>query len=454
VLDAAEGFVPPDPPELPLALAHVTEVGSRERTRIVCVYGLSEQLDVAERRLGVADLYPFGRFSPHVLAADELLPSPVLSVREVDLELPGGAQDLGPARAILMVTPRGDAALVLDAEMTGDPDGQQVAHVLDVTCLKRGLLRLDGKTMIEWLRGQADASGLPLPDALALGAHVHQCVFPGGALLAAIRGGATYWRLVYRVAAPREPTEQAGTFRPPELNYNGYVAVGHGRGVSVISGFARPVENVDALMVVMLVTGLGVLHRSRSRLFAAMTQAGTPVTASIGAARTEISELSAQLNELQLDLEFGVESYLDGVLIPEAMVEAYQRSLCEAMGIRAGLEHSSRMLERLSAIIGARRTALDAAVQEQAERRDRLFSGLLAVGTLLALPPTLLLAFFALAPDTRRTIFDPRLHWAAYLIAFLPFIALVAAGWLLRRRIRASSGQLDVFEGARSERAR
>ena len=217
--------------------------------------------------------------------------------------------------------------------MTGDPDGQQVARVLDVTCLKRGLLRLDGKPMIEWLREQADASGLALPDSLALGANVHQCVFPGGELLAAIRGGATYWRLVYRVAAPA-CGRAGGDFRPPELNYSGYVAVGHGRGVSVISGFARPVENVYALMVVMLVTGLGVLHRSRGRLFAAMTQAGMPLTASIGAARTEISELSAQLNELQLDLEFGVESYLDGVLIPEAMVEAYQRSLCEAMGIR------------------------------------------------------------------------------------------------------------------------
>ena len=32
MLDAAEGFVPPDPPELPLALAHVTEVGSWMRT--------------------------------------------------------------------------------------------------------------------------------------------------------------------------------------------------------------------------------------------------------------------------------------------------------------------------------------------------------------------------------------------------------------------------------------
>jgi hypothetical protein len=353
-----------------------------------------------------------------------------------------------------MVTPRGDAALVLDAEVVGHPDGQQVARLLDVTCLKRGLLRLDGKTIIEWLREQADANGLPLPGALALGANVHQCVFPGGELLADIRGGASYWRLIYRVAAPREPDEQAGTFQPPELNYSGYVAVGHGRGVSVISGFARPVENMYVLMVITLVTGLGVLHRSRGRLFAAMTQAGRPMTASIEAARTEISQLCAQLNELQLDLEFGVESYLDGVLIPESIVEAYQRSLCEAMGIRAGLEHSSRMLERLSAVIAGRRTALEAAIAEQTERRDRLFSGLLAVGTLLALPPTLLLAFFALAPDTRRSIFDLRMHWAAYLIAFLPFIALVVSGWLLRRRIRASSSQLDVFAGAGSEHAR
>ena len=114
MLDATEGFVPPDPPELPLALAHVTEVGSRERTRVVCVYGLSEQIDGADRRLGIADLYPFGRFSPHIRAVAELLPNPVLSAREVDVELPGGAQDLGPARAIVMrSTPRGDAALAL-----------------------------------------------------------------------------------------------------------------------------------------------------------------------------------------------------------------------------------------------------------------------------------------------------------------------------------------------------
>ena len=74
MLDATEEFVPSGPPELPLALAHMAELGSRERTRIVCVYGPSVQLGDAGQRLGIADLYPFGRFSPHVTGAAELLP--------------------------------------------------------------------------------------------------------------------------------------------------------------------------------------------------------------------------------------------------------------------------------------------------------------------------------------------------------------------------------------------
>ncbi len=438
--------------ELPLALAHVDAVGSRERTRIVCIYELSPQVYGADGRHELTDLYPFGRFSAHIKAAGDLLPRPLMNVREVNIELPGGAQDLGPARTILLVTPRGDAALVFDAEMSGDPDGQRVANLLEVTCLKKELLRIDGKAVIEWLYDQASKTRLQLPDGLTLGPNVHQCVFPGGTMLGSIRDGESYWRLIYRVAAPHEPKEHAGTFRQPqELNYEGYVALGHGRGVSVISGFSRPVENTYALVAIMLITALGVLHRSRGNLFKTMKSASERSGTSTARARTDISQLSAQLNELQLDLEFGVESYLDSVLIPEAIIEPFQRSLCEAMGIPTGLEHSSQMLVRLSSVIQARRDALDAAVQEQTERRDRLFSGMLAVGTLLALPPTLLLAYFALSPDVRRSLFDLHAHWRAYLLAWLPFIALVLTGWTLRRRIRARSTQLDEFEAARAD---
>jgi hypothetical protein len=419
----------------------------------VCIYGLSGQAPVSPRSGELTDLYEFGRFAVHVKAAAELLPYPAMSVREVNIELPGSIQDLGPARMLLMVTPRGDAALAFDAELTGDPDCRRVASVLDITCLKRGQLRVDGKSLIDWLRARADESGLVLPHSLSLGPNVHQCVFPRGNLLEAIRGGETYWRLIYRVAAPREPAQQPRSFQPDDLNYRGAVAVGLGRGVSVISGFARFAENTYALTAIMLITGLGVLHRSRSKLFEVMRQASKPTATSTAGARSGISLLAAQLNELQLDLEFGVEPYLDGVLVPESMVEAFQQPLCQAMGIRAGLEHSSRMLERLEAVIETRQAALGAAIQDQVERRDRLFSGLLAVGTLLAVPPALLLAFFALTPDARRSLFDLDEHWVAYVLAWVPFITLVTVGWVLRRRIRARSTQLDVFEEARSSSA-
>lgn len=441
----------PDSPQPPLALAHIDAFDNRQRTRILCIYGLSGRIrPESDRYAQLSDLYSFGRFSLHIKAGAELLPHPIMSVREVNIEFPGDPHGLGPARMVLLATPRGDAALVLDAEMNGEPGIQEIAQVLDVTCLKRDQARVEGKSVIDWLRAQADASGLQLPSDLSLGPNVHQCAFPGGALLDSIRGGETYWRLVYRIAAPREPAERAGIFQPDALNYKGYVAVGHGRGVSVISGFSRPFENMYALTAIMLTTGLGVLHRSRGKLFNVMVQASRQAATSTAEARTEISQLAAQLNELQLDLEFGVESYLDSVLIPESIVEAFHRSLCEAMGVRSGLEHSSRMLERLSAVIQTRRVALDAAIQEQAERRDRLFSGMLAVGTLLALPPALLLASFALTPDTRRSVFDLHAHWGAYLLAWLPFIALVLIGWTLRRRIPASSRQLDVFERVRA----
>lgn len=441
-------------PDLSLALAHVPIVSSRQRTRIVCIYGLSVQVTAAQRASEVADLYEFDRFASHIEAVAELLPSPVMNVREVNIEFPGNAQYLGPARVLVMVTPRGDTALVFDAEMTGDPNINDVARVLEITCLKREQLRIEGKPVVEWLRARAEKIGLVLPLELGLGPNVHQCVFPGGSLLEAIRKGDTYWRLINRIAAPREPKEQPPFVKPAALNYEGGVFAGLSRGVSVIGGFARWAENTYELMAIMLVTGLGVLHRSRSKLFTVMRQASGPTGTSTADIRDEISRLAAQLTELQLDMEFGVEPYLDGVLIPEALVDAFQQSLCEALNIRTGLEHNSRMLERLGMVLRTRQAALEAAIQEQRERRDRLFSSLLAVGTLLAVPPALLLAFFALTPSVRKTMFDLNTYWAAYALAWLPFIGLVVVGRILRRWTRARSTQLELFDGARSSRVR
>jgi nitrate reductase gamma subunit len=62
-----------------------------------------------------------------------------------------------------------------------------------------------------------------------------------------------------------------------------------------------------------------------------------------------------------------------------------------------------------------------------------------AAATLLALPPTLLLAFFgvnARQVNQANSMFDLHAYWGAYLLAWLPFIALVAAGSLAYARLR------------------
>jgi hypothetical protein len=226
------------------------------------------------------------------------------------------------------------------------------------------------------------------------------------------------------------------------LNYPGITAVGHGRGVSVIAGFSEAAGDTYLLIAIMMITGLSVLRRSRVNLFSAMSQANdAPATSASAIAKTRalIASLSEQLDELQLDLEFGVESYLDSIIIPEVIIEAFQRSLCDATGLRAALEHSSRMLERLGSVIQARRLALDTLVQQQAERRDKVFSTTLAIVTLLAVPPALLLAFFALDGDVQHSLHNLGAHGWVYAAVWGPFIALVVGAWVARNFFKVKS---------------
>jgi hypothetical protein len=117
------------------------------------------------------------------------------------------------------------------------------------------------------------------------------------------------------------------------------------------------------------------------------------------------------------------------------------------MGLTDALGNTSRMLERLQSVISARVSALTAAAQEQEEQRHRVISSVIAVGSLIALPPTLLLAFFGVnAPevDQNASIFDLGRYWPAYALAWLPFLALVTAGFLPLRRLRSNSDQLRI----------
>ncbi|MEU0026379.1 hypothetical protein [Streptomyces sp. NPDC006335] len=404
--------------------------GTRGLTRVLVLFSLSGTLDPRGPALGrLVDRFDFGRFALHLKSSEAVLPAPVL-VQDVppgELRLPHGHHGLAPASAELVVltTPRGDITLVLDCEFAGRTPSDALAAWLADSCFDRDLIRLGDRPLLDVL-GQRLAPREPL----AFGHNVHQLVFPGGELREELLGAdaarqtVVLNEIVYR--------GRPATTRPPHLSSHGGTLSAHGRGVSVHAGWAEHVENGLTLVAVGVVSALAVLQRTRLAAFEAMRANEQASASSPYEIRSLISRLSAGVNELQLDLAFGVEAYVDSLLIPEMVMETFQSSLRDAFGIRASLDNSARMVERLTSVISARSAALDAELSERDDRRDRTVSVLVAVATLIALPPTLLLAFFGVNATTvnpHRSIFDPR-YLPAYLLAWVPFLVLAVIGYV------------------------
>ncbi|MPZ25556.1 MAG: hypothetical protein GEV12_03695 [Micromonosporaceae bacterium] len=432
----------------------VSDVSRSPETWVLCIYDLTPRARFDHAvRTRLDEVFDYGRFQGHVDASARLLPQ----VADHQ-DLPPGALDaagdqlagfrIGEVTALLLVTPRGDPLLVLEVELPGEPDAAEVAGFLAATCFERELLTVSGQPLLAWL---GDRLGLAAP--LQFGRNVHQCVFPGGHLREELlRADAApgpgdqlppaVTTIVYRATVSADRGSQLGVRTPRALNNPGETLVAHGRGVSLIAGWSEQVENVLALAATTIVAAMGVLHRTRDLAFDALELNQSTQLVSTGDARELVSRLSSRLNELQLDLSFGVEAYVDSVLIPELVVEGFQSSMRMAADLDTGLTNTSRMVDRLAAVIRARAAVLDAATQDEHERRNRVFNVVLAVGSLIALPPSLLLAFFGVTSpdvDQARSVLDLDRYWFAYGLAWLPFAGLLLAGFLLRRRIRRDS---------------
>ncbi|MFD9007302.1 hypothetical protein ACFV0T_41330 [Streptomyces sp. NPDC059582] len=432
----------------------VLDSATRELTRIRLLFSLAGRVDPTAGRPGrLLDRFDFGRFTPHLRSSEAVLPVPVLSERLApdDLELPGAPHPLAlAALGLLVVTsPRGDATLLMDCDFAGETPAVAVAAWLATTCFERDQLRLGGRPLLDVV-----SERLNLREPLAFGQNVHQLVFPGGELRVELLGtdGADETprsvplnEIIYRGRLPSGAVSHHGVQVPPNLRNHGVTLSAHGRGVSVQAGWAAHVENCLTLVAVGLVSALAVLQRTRLATFEMMRANQQALMDSPYEVRSLISRLSAGVNELQLDLAFGVEAYVDSLLIPEMVLEGFQSSLRDALGIRDSLDNSARMVERLTSVINARSAALDAALAERDDRRDRTVSGLVAAATLIALPPTLLLAFFGVNGtdvDSHRSILDLHSYGAAYALAWLPFVALFLVGFLLLRRVSGRSGSL------------
>jgi hypothetical protein len=429
-------------PELPVTSSSFRDFHTRIHTRLLFIYGLTGSLLGTRPDRSIDTLLSFGRFAAHIKDAGVLLPR-VLFAETVDAIDSVG---LGTITVTVLASPRNDLTMLLDGELPGDVSSDDISALLATTCFQRTELTVRGLPLLDWLRERIDASGSRVGPDLAFGRDVHQMVFPGGSLLDQIMHAdeptvdgvrSSVIQMVYRGTV-------SGQFKvrvPAFLNSPGNTVVAHGRGVSVLAGWAPHVENSMAMIAANLVSALDVLQRIRRNAYFALSLNEHAMLQSTAQARSLVYRLSENFNDLQLDLSFGVEVYADSVLFPELLLESFQSSLAEAVSLANGIANSSRMLDRLHSLIRARLAVLEAAVAEQEERRTRVFSSIFAVGSLIALPPALLLAFFGMNTtqvSNTPSMFDMSKYWGAYLLAWLPFVALAFIGFALIRRIRNS----------------
>lgn len=424
-----------------------SDAAERGRTRLVLMYNLTPRIPVPDSVLrSLTGALDFGRFAAHVEAAGRLLPRVVVREEVSGLELGAGTGAIRSAAVMLAVTPRWDPLLLVDVETGDDATPADIADLLFTSWQHRADLRVGEALLTDWLGQRLAERGLAAPGALAFGRNVHQSVFPGRDLARRLLAdhaaegavGPDVVTIVLRGTLDGHAGSGLGIRRPQTLNNPGQTMVAHGRGVSLIAGWTPAVENAFALAALGILNAVAAVHRIRGQAFEALDLDQSTDIGTVQDVRDLITELARRLGDMQLDLSFSIEAYADSILIPELLVESFHSSLRATSALAEGLENTSRIVERVDAVLATRRADLETATQAFEQRRAKVVEAVIAVGTVLALPPALLLSFFGVNStdvDPRYSILDLHRYGAAWALAWLPFLVLAAVGLVARRRI-------------------
>ena len=316
------------------------DTGARAATRVLAIYNLSGRLRCEPALMhSLGDWLDLGRFAHHVATAGDLLPR-VTDPVEID-----------PARfrflnhqprvrvrriaAAIATTPRRDGLLFLDLTLGTNERAEDVADFLYATWHQRPAMRVDGTPLLEWLATPLSHVGTEGGKPLSFGQNVHQCVFAGGRFARRLlrhnrnpdRVSPDVITVVFRGTIAANRGSRLDIRRPAALNNPGETLVAHGRGVSLITGWTEPVENAFGIAAAGLVNAAGVVSRVRRQSLEALTVNDESTATKAAAVRDLITDLTERLNQLRLDLSFGIEAYADMTLIPELLIESYHASL-------------------------------------------------------------------------------------------------------------------------------
>ena len=437
----------------------------RDHNLLYCCYSLDTQTPL----VGAGALtrhFQLGRFADHFDKAINEMPkvlanveweSCALTIFEAAIPI-----TFHSIKTMLLSSPFSGSVLLLQLDF--DSPLEVIVDLLVITCFKRDQLMLMNKPM---LLATIDKGKVRSPEHIQLGRDVHQIVVPSTKYASGLFHNVapfevnldTLLSLIYREQAPHRPEIHSLRF-PTELNRRIGSLGAHARGVSVFVRQAIHVENAALLTVISLLGALTRLRNIRLRTQKALqlTKAFALTDHRVRESLALISRLQKDIAELEIDLSFAVEAYLDSILLPEVVIDSYRQSIAGILGIQEGLVATNRMLERLTATVQARARDLSAYIERDVNERRRRWTVALAYLTAVALPLSLLFAFLSMGTNdvSHNTSI---LNFVYYRGIYATILGLVSTGVVLylamlltaRRRWTEARGgfrEVNVFISA------
>lgn len=381
-----------------------------------------------------SELLSPGRYRDWLERSSYQLPRILHFAESSAIYLPGVSDSLDVERARLWLfeLPHGGlvTGLTLDVRDAQSPDEPRLlSELLEAVDPRRDEVRVDGKDLLsvccpdEWSRARP-----------TLGPDMHHLTMLPRDLL---KGNFELDRdLAQRMVSRRDEQSREGflTARfPPEANRYADMLVAVTPGASVVAGHRYEAEVAFMLCAVQALAALSSLRQIQRRAFDALR------TLRVEDPREPdwLEESSRDLSDLELDLSFAVEAYLDvRVLIPSLPVEQYHRELVAALALPRGAEVTGGMLKRLSSAIKAEWDARLAEQRERDEQRFRTWSAIGGTVAFVGLPLSVLVTFLGMNTVTfnpAASLFNERYFpYYAGLVAIFILAALCARVYVNR----------------------
>lgn len=240
-------------------------------------------------------------------------------------------------------------------------------------------------------------------------------------------------RVVYRADLPYRPEHSAIAY-PPELNRRPGTTAAVGPYVSAFCGQQDYLENAAFVSAVQLVASAVRVREIRDTAYRDLRQlSGTgPVRYATRARRRMLERTADGLTRLELDLSLAVEAPGDlGAVVPSLRAIEYHRQVYASAGLAERTATVSQMLRRLDATIRSELTSIQSVERRTDENRRLRWAVAIGFVTSVAIPISLVLAFFGINAsqvDADRSMFD---SGYAGVYAGVGLLAVIAAGLAL-----------------------